>query len=154
MSSVFIAFMGMKFIFRSPYSGIFTNISFEKLFLLHRQVFLSVLWGYLFIVCWLALWVFFFFGKSLVILILLVLYIKCVFLPSALRLSVSLSLIFSNFIMLFFVVFFLFLPIAWEYLSFLGMSVQFSSNVLFKYLNTLQNCPLWMLILFRTVLEW
>ena len=31
MSSVFIAFMGMKFIFRSPYSGIFTNINFEKL---------------------------------------------------------------------------------------------------------------------------
>ena len=56
--------------------------------------------------------------------------------------------------MLFFVVFFLSLPIAWEYLSFLGISVQFSSNVLFKYLNTLQNCPCWMLILFRTVLEW
>ena len=148
--------MGMKFIFRSPYSGIFTNISFEKLFLLHRQVFLSVLWRYLFIVSWLALFFvfwFFFFGKSLVILILLVLYLMYLFLPRCFK-TVSLSPIFSNFIMLFFVVFFLFLPIAWEYLSFLGMSVQFSSNVLFKYFNTLQNCPFWMLILFRTILEW
>ena len=132
MSSVFIAFMGMKFIFRSPYSGIFTNINFEKLlccinkfFFLYSEDTCSLSpglhCGFLCVV---------FFGKSLVILILLVLYIMCLFLSKCFK-TVSLSLIFSNFIMLFFVVFFLFLPIAWEYLSFLGMSVQFSSNVLF-----------------------
>lgn len=139
MSSVFIAFMGMKFIFRSPYSGIFTNINFEnllccinKFFFLYSEGTCSLSPG---LHCF-----FFFFGKSLVILFLLVLYIMCLFLSKCFK-TVSLSLIFSNFIMLFFVVFFLFLPIAREYLSFLGMSVQFSSNVLFKYLNTLQNCP-------------
>ena len=38
MSSVFIAFMDIKFIFRSPYSAIFANIIFEKVFLLHLEL--------------------------------------------------------------------------------------------------------------------